>query len=417
MITVKTRLRESTVPGKAGRLTFRLIHRRKVRTISLPYLVRADEWCEAKEDIVISGSEPAERLAALRETKRKLERDKNKLTAICRDYAGCDSNGALTEIVETYRTHKRLECFLCLLEEYRLRAERQGHYTAVRHLRSTMNSFSKYLNGHPVIQEEVTPSLIREYIRYLQQKGLKNSTILFYIRILRRIWNKAVEEKLITGLDSPFTGIRLTVDKPRKLAVSEQTITQIEALELGKASAPVRLARDLFLFSYYTRGMPFIDIALLKKADLAGGFLTYRRHKTGQPLHIKLLPGIKRLIARYRDTPGVYVFPILKNPDFDRREYESALRLQNLRLKKVGKLLKNASLPLSTYVPRHSWASIAQQKGIPEEVISHGMGHTSIKTTRIYIASSHNKYIDLANEIVVTGKKYRRALFDWSIRI
>ena len=415
MITVKTRLRKSTVPGGAGRLTFRLIHDRKVRTVSLPYLLQTQEWNEAKEDIVISGSETSERVSALLEIKKKLERDKKKMAAICRNYSGNDSNGTLIEIVEIYRAQKRLDCFSCLLEEYTQQAEKRGNYTTVRHYRSTLNSFRRFLNGRSVTQEDVTGTFIKEYVRYLQQSGLKNSTIMFYINILRRIWNKAVDEKIIAGLDSPFSGIRLPLEKPRKLAVSEQTIREIETLGLENAGAQVQLARDMFLFSYYTRGTAFIDIALLKKTDVAAGFLTYRRHKTGQVLCIKLLPEIKCLIERYQHTSGIYLFPLLKNPVFDRREYESALRLQNLRLKKVWKRLKSASLPLSTYVSRHSWASIAKQKGIPEEIISNGMGHTSVKTTRIYISSSHNKYIDLANEIVVLGKKCQRSVFDWNI--
>lgn len=417
MTSVKTRLRKSTVPGGAGRLVFRLICDRKVQTISLPYLLREEEWNEAAEAIVFSGNETLARIVELQDIKTRLEEDKKELLAICRTFDGKKDVCILGEIVTLYKKRKQLKCFCCLLEEYMQRMQQEGNYSAYRHYRSTLHSFKRFKGTLSVTLEEITPGLVWEYIRYLQQRGLKNTTIMFYVHILHRIWNKATAEKIITGLDSPFRGIRLTLEKSRKLAVSEKTIKEIERLELNREEESVRLARDLFLFSFYTRGMPFIDIVSLKKTDIESGFLGYRRHKTGQRLYIKLLPEIKRLIERYQHTSGVYLFPILKNPVFDRREYESALRLQNLRLKKVWKLLKNASLPLSTYVSRHSWASIAKQKGIPEEIISNGMGHTSLKTTRIYIACSHNKYIDLANEIVVTNKKCQRSLFDWNRRI
>ncbi len=417
MTSVKTRLRKSTVPGGIGRLTFRLIYDRKVRTISLPYLLREEEWNEAEEAIVFSGNETAGRVAELQEIKTGLEADRKELLAICRTFVGKKDEFALVEIVKLYKKRKQLKCFCGLLEEYMYRMEQEGNYSAYRHYRSTLHSFRRFLNGRSVTLEEITPGLVWEYIRYLQQRGLKNTTIMFYVHILRRIWNKATTERIIIGLASPFRGIRLTLETSRKLAVTEQTIKEVERLELTPEEQTVRLARDLFLFSFYTRGMPFIDIVSLKKTDIVNGFLGYKRHKTGQRLYIKILPEIKRLIERYRHTPGVYLFPILKNPVFDRREYESALRLQNLRLKKVWKRLKSASLPLSTYVSRHSWASIAKQKGIPEEIISNGMGHTSVKTTRIYIACSHNRYIDLANEIVVTNKKCQRSLFDWNIML
>ena len=139
----------------------------------------------------------------------------------------------------------------------------------------------------------------------------------------------------------------------------------------------------------------------MKRENLKGDKIVYCRQKTGQQLQVRLLPVMKKLIARYRNVSGPYLFPVLRSPTASYLEYTSALRLQNKRLKKLGKLV---DADLSTYVARHTWASIALQKGIPEELISKGMGHTSVKTTRIYIADWDNAQLDRANEIVILGK-------------
>ena len=106
---------------------------------------------------------------------------------------------------------------------------------------------------------------------------------------------------------------------------------------------------------------------------------------------------MKKLIARYKNA-GPYLFPVLKGSYPNYLDYQSALRLQNKRLKKLGKMV---GVDLSTYVARHTWASVAAQKGVSEQLISQGMGHDSVKTTHIYMAFLDTSQVDRANEIVV----------------
>lgn len=168
-----------------------------------------------------------------------------------------------------------------------------------------------------------------------------------------------------------------------------------------KNSATLRMAVDLFLFAYYAQGMAFIDIAHLTQKNIQEKYLVYVRRKTGQTLKIKILPVMKAIIERYRNNEHPYLFPVLKTPDAPYREYESALRLQNLRLKTIGEIV---GTKLSTYIPRHTWASMAKTRGIPEKLISEGMGHTSLKTTHIYMASLDDSRMDRVNEFVITGR-------------
>ena len=159
----------------------------------------------------------------------------------------------------------------------------------------------------------------------------------------------------------------------------------------------------MFLFSYYTRGMSFVDLAHLKKKDIQGGVLTYVRRKTGKVLHIELLPEMIMIIRRYasevKDSP--YLFPLLAK---DGAGYESALRLQNKRLKRVAKIL-GLNVKLTTHVARHSWATIARDKGVDIETICEALGHSSILVTRIYLAELNSSIINEANRIVLKRKQ------------
>lgn len=129
--------------------------------------------------------------------------------------------------------------------------------------------------------------------------------------------------------------------------------------------------------------------------------LTYRRHKTNQVLHIKIIEPIKDLIDRYSNKDSPYLLPVITRSDCDeRKQYEAALRRVNNALKIIADMLK-LPIPLTTYVSRHAWATIAKSKNVPVNVISDALGHDSIATTQIYLASIDTSVIDRANELII----------------
>ena len=160
------------------------------------------------------------------------------------------------------------------------------------------------------------------------------------------------------------------------------------------------MAADIFLFSFYTRGMAFVDIASLKWEQVKNGYLIYRRRKTGQQIVILWEPCMQQIAERYSDNiPNRYIFPIIKGKN-PRQEYLSAAHNINRNLRKLGKNLQ-LNAPLTLYVARHSWASIAYSEQIPIQTISRALGHNSESTTRIYLASIDNSAVDLANKQVL----------------
>ena len=156
----------------------------------------------------------------------------------------------------------------------------------------------------------------------------------------------------------------------------------------------------MFLFSFYTRGMFFVDMAYLRKIDLQNWILTYRRRKTGQQLTIKWEKCMEEIICKYPSNKTDYLLPIIKVQGNERKQYDNALHLVNYRLKDLSKILK-LQRTLTLYVARHSWASAAKAKNIPLSVISEGMGHESEKTTQIYLSSLETSVVDKANKVIL----------------
>ena len=220
------------------------------------------------------------------------------------------------------------------------------------------------------------------------------------MRILRAVYNRAVEKELIEQ-KFPFKHVYTGIDKTVKRAVPLKTVKRIKEIDL-KVKPHLDYARDMFLFSFYTRGMSFVDMAYLKKSDLKNGILTYRRRKTGQLLTVKWEKCMEEIVVKYESHSDTeYLLPIITVLHTDERiQYRNALCRVNIALKEIARLV-GLALPLSMYCARHAWASIAKSKNIPIAVISEGMGHDSEETTRIYLASLDTSVVDKANSLIL----------------
>ena len=266
---------------------------------------------------------------------------------------------------------------------------------------SALNSFSLYINKVEILMEDIDSKMIEGYESYLKQKKLTLNTISFYMRILRAIYNRAVKSGVIAD-KKPFDRVFTTMTKTTKRAIPIQTIQKIAQAHVKNKNEA--LARDLFLFSFYTRGMSFVDIAYLKKTDLNNTYLIYKRKKTGQELKIAWRKEMQELVDRNSSKDGVHLLGILdENSEKSLRfQYHYTQCIINTALKRLGKQL-NLGTNLTMYVARHSWATIARQKNIPISVICDGMGHNSEKTTQIYLQSVDAETIDRCNDKLIAA--------------
>ena len=197
-------------------------------------------------------------------------------------------------------------------------------------------------------------------------------------------------------------GTRNNYANAAKRAITVKDIRKIEKLDLPRESS-LDKARDLFLLSFYLRGMAFVDMAFLKKTDLKCGLVSYNRRKTHKNINIEWMKPMQAIIDKYaeqtKDSP--YMLPILTGKEAT--PYSAYRKMEhntNYNLKKIGEMI-GLKIPLTTYVARHTWASVALHMNIPVATISEGMGHNSYKTTQIYLESIDVATINEANKKII----------------
>ena len=345
----------------------------------------------------------AGRDAATAVVQRQIDGDLCLLRAIVGDFEARREEYGLSDVVGRFRSSERFTVFAFVEKQIAcLRAD--GKLGTARNYRRTLNSFSGFLNGADIPFSLLDERLVGRYNDWLQRRRIVRNTVSFYMRVLRAVFNKAVREGIVPQ-SSPFRNVYTGVDHTRKRAVGEETVIRLRCLNL-EHSPSLALARDIFIFSYCARGMAFVDIAFLRKQDIAGGTIRYVRRKTGQHLTIRIEPCMGDIIERYSQVTRTsdYVFPLLSAKDPVRvfSQYQTALGYYNRRLKRLADLLE-LEMPLSSYTSRHTWATTARNHNVPLSVISAGMGHASEKTTQIYLASLENSVIDQANRSLIAS--------------
>ena len=390
MATIKVKLRPSSVVERAGTIYYQVTHRRATQQITTNIRLQPDEWDTIGEQVVVS-------VADKNIIQNRIDSDIALLKRIVKDL---NNSGVTYSVGDIVKRFKSPECHVLVLDfmqnQIRLMRNANRLGTALNY-EKTMKNFVKFLGGVNLPFSAMTEQVIADYNAFLVQRGMVRNSISFYMRIMRAVYNKAVRQKLVEQ-SHPFTEVYTGIDRTRKRAVSESVISQLYKLNLAEGT-PLALARDIFIFSYCTRGMAFVDIAYLKRENIQNGVICYARRKTGQLLSVRIEPSIQRIIDRYSSALSPYVFPILTStetkPAYE--EYQVAINNHNRQLRRLSKMLP-AGCKLTSYTSRHSWATAARNHNVPISVISAGMGHTSEQTTQIYLTMLENSVIDDANQ-------------------
>lgn len=304
-----------------------------------------------------------------------------------------------TPSVVVCNTHGYETDFFAFMQQIISKLQQQGCIRTAEAYTSALHSLRQFHQRDSLPFKLFDGDMALAYERSLRKRGVTPNTSSFYMRILRAVYNRAVKSGLIADAH-PFSHVYTSVGKTEKRAIDLDIIRKLAGLECMRKNE--RLARDLFLFSFYTRGMSFVDMAYLKKDDLKADTLHYTRSKTGQRLTIKWEPMMQEILNRNpTGANSPYLLPIIVNMQKNERsQYRYKQCVVNRELKKIGQTL-NIGNHLTMYVARHSWATIAKSIDIPLEVISQAMGHTSERMTHIYLKSIENRYIDHANRKIL----------------
>lgn len=399
MASVKVKFRPSTLNGRSGTLYYQVIHQRVVRQINTAYKLFISEWdCHSETVVLHPGSPEHVRNNYLFSISSCIISDIERLNSIIHTLSQSGSYVA-DDIVARFNDNREDLSFNVYISMQIARLKRLGKIRTSETYTAALRSFSSFMNASEVLFNQLNADLFAEYEVYLKDRGNTPNTISFYMRILKAVYNRAVEDGL-TEQRYPFKSVYTGVEKTMKRALSLNDIRRIKELELS-LRPNLNYARDLFLFCFYTRGMSFIDMAYLRKKDLSNNTLSYRRRKTGQLLFVKWEKCMQDILDKYPTNQTEYLLPIITKPNVDcRKQYTNQLHRVNHLLKKIGNQL-NLPIPLTMYVGRHSWASVAKSRNVPISVISEGMGHDSENTTQIYLASLDTSVVDRANKKIL----------------
>ena len=400
--SVRIKFRESTVDGKEGTLYYQVIHNRVVRQIGTDYHLRSEEWQEDEGNIVLGKGNTNERKDYLHELAERIRSDRLRFARIVGEL---DNNGigyTADDVVAKYNELTSRQSVKVYIECIIRQQKAQGRLRTSETYTATIKSFMSFRKGKDISWNCVSAALVKSYELWLKAKGVSQNTVSFYMRILRAVYNRAVNEGLATDLH-PFGQVYTGVAKTAKRGISTADIAKILHLDLS-ASPSRAFARDIFMFSFYTRGMSLIDIAKLKTDNIKNGVLTYQRSKTGQRISVKWRKEMQTIVDRYHQQGSDRLLPIVTQETDIRKQYDSALHNINYNLKKIGEAI-GLSIPLTMYVARHSWASAASQSNIPLHVISQCLGHDSEHTTQIYLSSIDVNQMDEANDKIIRKLK------------
>ena len=375
---------------------FQIIHKRVARTVFTDCRVFTSEWDSVSSSVIIGGTD--ERKAYLEMVASKLKWSMERFTKIIAGREKGMADYSVDDIVSEY--NRQPECptlfnFIRSMITKKTAAKRDG---TAKTYSDSLASFSSFRNGKDITFDDLNEDIINQYEAWMKNKGLKRNSSSCYLRTFKTLYLKAVELGLTEDKDifrHVFTGFATTT----KRAISIDAIKAIRKLNLENNPA-LAFARDMFMLSLYLQGMAFVDIAYLKKSDIRNGQLRYSRKKSGQTLTISWEKPMQEIVDAYshltKDTP--YLLPIITKQDgTERKQYEKAEHNVNRNLKKIGEMA-GLHIPLTTYVARHSWASIMRDMGNDITVVGKGLGHSDIKTTQIYLSTIDNSTVMKANK-------------------
>ena len=397
--TIKLIYRPSSVQGREGSLIWRMIKDCYVKYIASGCTCYKEEFDDKAQCFQYDGLSPERRTILLNE-EETLSQQKKTLDLIIKQQVKMEGDCDLDEVVDFYNHNRNRFCFLSYIDECAKKSKSLGQLRKYEKYTSAWNKFAKFIGrGKDILMDDLTMDIMEAFNVMLKNEGLQKNTLSYYNRILRAIYNTAVEQEL-TKDRQPFKKVYTGIAKTVKRAVSIKTIRDIAHLDLSDKPS-LDYARDMFMFSFYTRGMSFVDIAFLKKSQLQYGILSYNRHKTGQALNIKWEKPMQDILNKH-SANGPYLLDIIDthSKTDERMQYKNkSLRINN-NLHKIGQMI-GLQAPLTMYVARHSWASACKASNIPISVISEGMGHDSEETTRIYLAQLDTNVVDKANRKII----------------
>jgi len=394
MTSIKIKLyTHKTYKGGYHPIILQVIHNKKRRYITTGKRAKKSEW-NFDKDLV------GRKHSNMKGLQNRLDEIKSKADKLLLNLEAKGKPFTIDQFMTQISKKTADDDFIAFAETKIEELKQAGRNGNARVYKTFLDSFRGFISKDSIDFSEVDYKLLVKYEGYLQSEDVSVNTISNYMRTLRAIYNKAIKESVTEPELYPFREYKIKSEKTVKRALSKDIINEIRDLDLTE-NPHLIFARDIFMFSFYCRGMNLVDITWLQNKQIKDGRLSYRRKKTGQVFEIKLVDKAQEILDRHRksDQPEAYIFPILRRTEKEYQDYLNFKRLINKQLKKVAEIAE-IDVNLTTYVARHSWATIAKRAGISTAIISEGLGHETEETTQVYLDSFEKDVLDEANELI-----------------
>jgi site-specific recombinase XerD len=400
MATVKVVLnRDREKHNREYSLVIQIINKKQKRLIYTPYRLMEQQYNTDKQKAVYC-SRCGTTIKKTKEINLYINKVKRELQTLIKDsFSGRDGFTA-DDIVRKYKMQQTNSYLLTFLESLIQAKKRTSPNTgAAKPFISLRNSMLDFRPQCVLKFKDMTSALVKEYETYLYAKPSKKNTVCFYLRNMRTVYNMAADQSIEVCEQYPFKKVNLNTETTIKRSLKSDVIKRIATFECPNQN--IEFARDIFMISFYARGMSFIDIAFLTAKNMEYDTIYYNRSKTKKLLKLSISKDLGKMISKYQ-SDSTYIFGLIDSKS-DKPVYEQYQASYNLiydNLRRLGKLM-GLTTPLTLHVARHSWASIAKEIGIPTGCISEGLGHTSEKTTKIYLRELEQTVLDLVNEQIL----------------
>ena len=381
-------------------LVIRIFSERKFRTVNLKIYLMEDEFDETTQRAVKHPNKKeinqkiTQYLVRLQESALKMELS--------------DARGSAQNIkTSVVKPQIKLD-FLAFAETIVKEQEEGKHYGNALFYKSAISALKTYTDKDTIQFREVTYEFLKKLENKMLTKGLTVNGVAMYMRTIRAVYNKAIKSKLIDRSNYPYDNFKIKIEATAKRNISKADIQAIMGLKIEE-NTPVWHARNYFLLCFNLIGISFADLLTLKKTDVKAGRVAYRRKKTHKLYNIKLTATALELINFYSSPDRIYILPVIPESALgdqveERKQIQNGTRLTNKYISKIGETLK-IQQELTTYVARHSWATIAKRLGFSKDLIAEALGHEfGNKVTGIYLDSFDQEVIDDMNEAVCNLK-------------
>lgn len=377
----------------------RVTHNRKSRFIATGVTIPIDSWDAEKQRVKSNLPESQELQLQIDNKVSELYRRIRKLEAL-------ELEVSLDNLLET--NGRKINCTIgeCL-DLTITRLEGLGKYGSASKHRSLRSRLSQYRSLN-IRMNEIDLTFLRDFELFLRKIGNTNNSIATKFAIFKAAYNKALSEGLFIQKSNLFSKYKVGSlwTKTRKRAITKEDVQRLADFEIERENrfSYRDFARDIFLFSYYTAGINFTDIASLRYCDIINGRISYSRNKTQKLLSFQLMTKAAEIIEKYSrsgHSSDDYVFPILDKrvhitPQQIFNRTHKVLRKVNRELKVLGEMI-GLHIPLTTYVARHTYATVLKRSGVNIAIISESLGHSDLSTTQIYLDSFENSQIGRAH--------------------